>query len=92
MREQVFQKKIIDWLEKEGAWVVKFHASGMTKKGVPDLLVCWKGNFLALEVKTNSRTTEIQKYQIDKIIKANGYAFVVNPENWDNIRNIIRSL
>jgi hypothetical protein len=48
---------------------------------VPDILCCWGGRFLALEVKAPGRigsVTELQKYQISGIIASGGIAAVVD--------------
>tara|TARA_R110000744_G_scaffold166967_1_gene284253 strand:- start:67 stop:336 length:270 start_codon:yes stop_codon:yes gene_type:complete len=77
MREQQLQSKIIKELEKQGAWVVKVISAN--KRGTPDLLVCLKGKFYAIEVKAPgklSTVSEIQKYQLNKIIEAGGVAII----------------
>lgn len=79
--ESKLQDKIQKFLKSKGAWVVKFHGSPYTKKGTPDLLVCYKGRFIALEVKLpgkENNTTELQMYQIGKIREAGGLAVVVS--------------
>jgi len=50
MKEQDYQKKIINYLEKNGAYVVKISVA--SKKGVPDIIACYRGRFLGIEVKT----------------------------------------
>ena len=66
-------------LTKKGAWVVKTHGS-LHSAGLPDILVCYKGQFLGLEVKrpeTRENVTERQKAVIDQIHQAGGMAGVV---------------
>jgi Holliday junction resolvase len=79
MKESKIQKKIITYLEDEGAYVV----NGIyTKEGVPDLLVCIRGKFLAIEVKTPTTTNSVsplQQYNLDRITEIGGYAMVA----WD---------
>jgi Holliday junction resolvase len=77
MKEQDYQKKIIKHLEDKGAYVVKVVSA--SKKGVPDLLVCYKGKFLGIEVKTPetwNNTSKLQDYNLKQIQKAGGYASV----------------
>lgn len=46
--------------------------------GFPDLLVCYKGYFVSLEVKTdNGKATEQQVITMDRINKSGGCAGVV---------------
>jgi Holliday junction resolvase len=73
--EKHIQKKIVDWLRIRGAYVVK--VSIASRSGVPDLLVCYKGLFIAIEVKDEAgRTTPLQDYNIESIIVSGGMAFV----------------
>ena len=77
MREQDYQRKIVKYLEGVGAYVVKVIAS--SKKGVPDLLACYKGQFIAVEVKTpttRTNTSDLQKYNLAKVKEAEGYSLV----------------
>lgn len=80
MKEQDIQRKIIKYLESVGAYVVKVVASN--KSGTPDILACYRGIFLAVEVKrpeTKTNVSELQEYNIKKIKEAGGVAIV----SWD---------
>jgi Archaeal holliday junction resolvase (hjc). len=80
MKEQDIQRKIIKYLESVGAYVVKVVASN--KSGTPDILACYRGIFLAIEVKrpeTKTNVSELQEYNIKKIKEAGGIAIV----SWD---------
>ena len=76
--EQVIQKKIITMLEKEyDAYVVK--VVNATRGGVPDLLVCIEGLFLAIEVKrpeSKNNVSKLQEYNLKKIEDCGGNAIV----------------
>ena len=91
MKEQDIQKKIKDWLEKQGAYVVKVISA--SKAGIPDLLVCYKGKFIGIEVKTpktKTNVSDLQYYNIELIDKAMGYAIVA----WDleGVQSFIRKI
>lgn len=49
--EKRFENKVRRWIKSQGGWSVKFFANGYTRRGVPDLLSCIKGRFVAIEVK-----------------------------------------
>lgn len=49
--EKLFEKKITKLLTDRGAWVLKTWSNGVQRAGVPDLIVCYKGYFLGLEIK-----------------------------------------
>jgi len=73
MKEQQYQSKIVKYLESRGAYVIKVVAA--SKKGVPDVIACYKGQFIAIEVKTpltRSNTSKLQEYNLDKIAEAGG--------------------
>jgi len=73
MSEQQIQKKIIKYLEGEGAYVVKVISA--SKAGVPDLLVCYEGHFIGIEVKTPLKRTNVsplQEYNLDRIEECGG--------------------
>lgn len=49
--------------------------------------MCVHGVFVALELKATLRDkpTELQKYNLGRIAQAKGLAFLVYPENWDEV-------
>jgi hypothetical protein len=67
-------------LRKKGAWYVK--TTGVGLAGCPDLLVCYKGAFIALEVKREHDgrygATPKQQYEVGRVQLAGGYAEVVS--------------
>ena len=77
MKEQDYQRKIVKYLESRGAYVVKVISA--SKKGVPDVISCYKGKFIAIEVKTPTtmkNTSKLQEYNLAQIDKANGFSIV----------------
>ena len=77
--ETRLHNKIKARLEARGAWVTKIHG-GIYSSGVPDLLACYRGLFLGLEVKlpTNkSKATKLQEAQLRAIRRAEGLGFVI---------------
>ena len=76
--EKTVQSKIIKYLEKKGAWVVKIISCN--KNGCPDLLVCYKGKFYGFEVKRSDgrgKVSPLQIYRIKQINDCGGKAYVV---------------
>ena len=71
------------------AW--KEHGGMYGTAGIPDIICCVAGKFVAFEVKTaTGKATELQKATIRKILKAGGEAHVVR--SVDEVRVIIDSL
>lgn len=76
--EQNIQSCITKYLLSEGAYVVNVVTA--SKKGVSDLLVCYKGRFIALEIKTHrtrNNVSPVQRYNLEWVEKAGGIAAVV---------------
>ena len=66
----------------------KEHGGPYGSAGIPDIICCYRGRFLGLEVKLPSgRLTELQKRAIEKINRADGIARRV--ESVDDVREII---
>ena len=83
------QKSILDWLEyQKDCLVVRFSAIGvplpdggfrpLRRKGVSDLLVCCRGQFLAIECKREigGRVSEEQKRFLHDVTVAGGSAMI----------------
>ena len=76
--EKRIENSIKHWLETNNCWLIKVQGgSNNPSTGVPDILACYKGRFIGIEVKTpTGRLTKIQQYHIDQINKSGGIAFV----------------
>ena len=75
------KKKVKEYLATTGAWYYMPVSNGMGRVGSPDILVCYKGHFLAFEVKPPGKiknTTANQDREIAGINKAEGIAIVVD--------------
>lgn len=75
MVEQKIQAKILGFLKSMGCYTVKVMAAN--RNGVPDILGCYKGHFIAVEVKRpGNKPTELQQAHIDDINQKQGHAIV----------------
>lgn len=93
MRETDYQNKIKKFIESVGGWWVKFHGNAFTRDGVPDLLCCVNGKFLAIEVKRDDgEASKLQLHEIEEIKKAGGLAGVYYPKDFDRLKEEIRGL
>lgn len=92
-QEKRFETKIKKFLDEQGCWCVKFFANAYTKKGIPDLLCCVNGFFLAIEVKAeNGRASELQKWNIDKIRSCGGKAIILKPSQFESFKELVNVL
>jgi Holliday junction resolvase len=78
MKESQFCLELKKSLRKYG-WFIKFHGGQFTEPGVPDLIGCIKGRFVAIECKVNGgQLSEHQRQQIANIqVYANGSSYVI---------------
>ena len=78
MKESSLQRRIITYLRAEGCYVFKVVGSPLQQRGTPDLLVCYQGRFLALEIKVpGAKPTPLQVHEMTKIGAAGGIATTV---------------
>ena len=91
--EKRFENRLKKFLEDEGCWFVKFFANAYTKSGIPDILVCCNGYFVAVEVKApNGKPSELQKRNIKEINWSCGVGIVLYPDQFDDFKQLIECL
>jgi len=79
MSEAAIQREIIKWLREQGAYVYKAVGTAMAQVGTPDLLVCWQGQMVGIEVKVPGKdATAMQELEMKKIVAAGGRAMVAH--------------
>ena len=92
--EKTYENKIKKYLESQNCYFVKYFANRMTKAGIPDILACVNGYFVAIEVKAeNGHPSELQIYNVKKINnEACGIAVIVRPSDFGNLKLMIDCL
>lgn len=79
MKESDIVRAILKYLKTVSdcfAW--KEHGGMYGTAGIPDIICCYRGKFVAFEVKTETgKTTALQEAVINKIRKCGGKAVVV---------------
>lgn len=69
----------------------KEHGGQFGTAGIPDIIICYKGRFIALEVKRpGGKPTLLQKITLNKIEKAKGIAKLVT--SVEQVKEIIENL
>lgn len=87
--EKQFENKIKKYLKDNGYWSVKYFANGFTKAGIPDVLACVNGYFVAIEVKApRGKPSELQLYNVNQINGCGGFAVIVRPHQWDLLKEL----
>ncbi len=87
--ETEITKKIQRYLKSVPLWWgFKVQGGAQQKKGVPDIVGCYNGHFVALEVKRPQlgRLSALQDHIIEQIRSANGHAYVVR--SVDDVKQI----
>lgn len=78
--ESAITAEIQRYLSRVDGWFgFKVQGGGSQMRGIPDIVGCYCGLFVAFEVKRPivGRLSELQKHRIDQIIAAGGRACVV---------------
>lgn len=69
------------WLTSQGVYFFSAAAGPFSVHGVPDIIVCWHGAFVGIEVKAPGKeknTTPNQRAHIGQINRSGGLAFVAS--------------
>lgn len=81
MREKTVENKIKDYLFEKGIYHFKVHGSKFMPSGIADIICCFNGSFLAIEVKrpgAKNEQSEQQKVHERNVIKSGGTYLLVD--------------
>lgn len=94
MRESTFQNKIIRKLKSyPECYIVKIWGGGFQTAGVPDLLVCYKGVFIGIELKNEiGKPSPLQLVHLSNIMRAKGKGLVLRPQNENELWDLLKSI
>ena len=92
MKESVFSRKVTEYLQSKGA-IVNNQTGGMfARVGVSDLLVCYKGFFIALELKTMGYQPDpLQIKYLQEVRCAGGYGLLLR-DTLDDLEDLLLHL
>ena len=77
MREKNIENKIKSYLKSKGAYYFKHHGNQFSQVGVPDIIACYKGRFIGIEVKNETgKTSPLQDVNLKMINYAGGIGIV----------------
>ena len=85
------KKKVKEYLQSIDAWYYMPVSNGMGRVGCPDILVCYKGLFMAFETKAPGKIKNVtanQQREITDIQRVNGLALVV--DDVEQVKEAIR--
>jgi Holliday junction resolvase len=91
--EAKVKAKLRRLLEKFSAYYCCPVGSAYGKAGVPDFIVCYRGLFLAIEVKAGkNKPTALQQRELKLIQEAGGFAMVLYEEDLPSLERHLDSL
>lgn len=91
MREKNIENQIKSYLRSKGAYYFKHHGNQYSQVGVPDIIVCYKGHFLGIEVKNETgKTSPLQDINLEMINKNGGYGFVAR--NLEDVKIVLEEI
>jgi Holliday junction resolvase len=83
-------KKILDDL---GCYHFSPMMDGFGRSGVPDIIACYKGLFIAIECKSGKNVpTMLQKHNMDLIRQAGGYTTIINESNIETLLATLKEI
>lgn len=90
--EKTFENKVKLYLKQKGAYFIKTHGDRFSKVGVPDLIVCYKGLFIGIELKaSNGKASELQLYNLREIEKSGGISYLLYPKDFEKFKKDLES-
>jgi Holliday junction resolvase len=91
--EGAVKAKVRKILQDRGAYYFMPPANGYGRVGIPDIICCHKGKFLAIECKAGkNKPTALQFMEMGAIRNAGGVALVINEDNLHTIAEALAEL
>ena len=84
--EAKVKASVVKLLKKHEVYYFFPATHGFGRSGVPDIICCFDGKFLALEIKAgNNKPTALQEREMQRICEAGGNAYLINEEEVDKL-------
>lgn len=92
MKEKTITNQILKYLKSEPeCFAFKEHGGIYGVSGIPDVICCYKGKFVAFEVKTlQGKLSRLQEIMIKRINNAGGMAFKVT--SLQEVKDILKGV
>jgi hypothetical protein len=91
--ETKVKRKVTLILNKYDAYFFFPASNGFGRAGIPDIVVCYRGQFIAIECKAGKNTTTaLQRRELSAVEDAGGYALVINESNIDQVIAVLDQL
>jgi Holliday junction resolvase len=91
--EKKVKNQCVEILKEHEAYYFFPAANGLGRAGIPDIIVCLHGYFIAIECKAGKgKTTALQDRELQRIRNAGGVALVINENNMQDLKLYLKSL
>lgn len=91
--EKKVKIKITRILDQFGVYYFSPFMAGFGRAGVPDIICCYKGRFIAIEAKAGKNTTTaLQDREIERIRSVGGTAVIINEETLPTLIKILENV
>jgi Holliday junction resolvase len=77
--EKVVVNGVLNEIRSRGGFAVKIHGSPFQVAGIPDILACYRGRFIAFECKRAAGlpASKLQEWTMKQIRRAGGVALLI---------------
>jgi len=90
--EAKVKKQVTAILKKHGAYYFYPVTGGYGRSGVPDIVACWRGQFIGIECKAGKNTTTaLQEKNLREIRDSGGLTVVVNEHTVQELDIVFRT-
>jgi hypothetical protein len=93
--EKKVKRKVVERLKARDAYYFYPVTGGYGASGVPDIVACYRGVFLGIEVKfdmNKNPPTRLQEKHLHDIDEAGGIALVIDDNNVDYLDEVLNEL
>lgn len=91
--ERKVKQAVVSILESHGAYWFYPVQMGMGRAGIPDIVVCYRGQFIGIECKAGKgKPTALQSLELSKIEQAAGKWLVVNEDTLGDVVKVLESI
>ena len=91
--EKKVKDAVVKILRLRGAYHFFPVTGGFGRSGIPDIVVCYKGNFIGIECKAGvNKPTALQEAEMRKIIDAQGVALWVNEKTIEDVTKLLDTI
>ena len=89
------KKKVVEILKQYDAYYFYPVTGGFGASGVPDIIACYNGRFLGIEVKADAKKrvpTALQQKNLNQINATGGVGVVIDANNLDELEEVMKGL